>query len=316
MQKISVIIPVYNTEKYIKKCIDSVINQSYENIEIIIVNDGSEDKSGEIIKEYITSYNNKIVYLEKENGGLSDSRNYGMKHATGDYICFIDSDDYIDSDLFGKLHKYMDLNYDMIKYKLVKVNEEYNEIDRVDGPVFEEKTGIEAFNILYSSDVMMQPSWLYLYKKSFLYENKFKYPVGKYHEDFATTALIMLKAEKVASTNIYGYFYYQSATSITRGNDVIKKNKRAWDMLEHYDFMIDTIKKINLDKNTKDNLKLFYTNNILLKIEEVSKEKKNQYINEIKKRKMIKNIKVRNIKQFIKRILLTININWYLSLRK
>lgn len=315
MKKISVIIPVYNTERYLRKCLNSIINQEYQNLEIIIVNDGSTDKSEDIIKEYVKE-NNKIIYLTKENGGLSDCRNYGMKYATGDYICFVDSDDYLDKELFEKLKKYIDLEYDMIKYKLVKVDENYKETEKINGPIFENKSGIEAFNILCDSDVMLQPACLYLYKTSLLKENKFEYPVGKYHEDFARTLLIMLKANKVASTNVFGYYYYQSQTSITRGNEETKKSKRAWDMLDHYDFMIEKIREYNLDKNTEYNLKKYYTNNILIKTNELSKANRQKYIKEIKQRKLIKNIKVKNFKQLIKRMILSININWYLKLRK
>ena len=90
MSKVSVIVPVYNVEKYIKKCLESLVNQTLRDIEIIVVNDGSQDKSKEIIAEYVRKYPN-IVYVEKENGGLSDARNYGMKYAKGDYIAFVDS---------------------------------------------------------------------------------------------------------------------------------------------------------------------------------------------------------------------------------
>lgn len=314
MEKISIIIPIYNVEKYLKKCLDSVENQKYKNIEVILVNDGSKDKSEEIIKKYQENYSN-IKALKKENGGLSDARNFGVKSATGDYICFIDSDDYIDENLFSNLEKYLDLDYDMIKYKLIKVDENYNQIEKIDGPIFENKTGEESFNILYGQDIMLQPAWLYLYKKSFWDENKFEYPVGKVHEDFATTALIMLKAKKVISTNIYGYYYYQSNSSITRGNDESKKMKRALDMLDHYDNMIQRIKTYDISKITEENIKIYYTNCIILKIEELSEENKKIYIKEIKKRKMFKNIKSRNFKQLLKKIVLNINVNWYLKLR-
>ena len=314
MKKISIIIPIYNVEKYLEKCLNSVEKQKYKNIEVILVNDGSTDKSQEIIKKYQENYKN-IKALKKENGGLSDSRNYGVKNATGDYICFIDSDDYIDENLFSDLEKYLDLDYDMIKYKLIKVDENYNQIEKIDGPIFENKTGEEAFNILYGQDVMLQPSWLYLYKKSFWDENKFEFPVGKIHEDFATIPLIMLKAKKVISTNIYGYYYYQSNSSITRGNDESKKMKRALDMLDHYDHMMQEIKKYNISKITKENIKIYYTNCIILKTEELSKENEKIYIKEIKKRKMFKNIKARNFKQILKKIILNVNINWYLKLR-
>ncbi len=314
MKKISIIIPVYNVEKYLKRCLDSVENQKYKNIEVILVNDGSTDKSEEIIKKYQEEYSN-IKYLKKINGGLSDSRNFGIKNATGDYICFIDSDDYIDESLLSSLERYLDADYDMIKYKLIKVDENYNQIEKIGGPIFENKTGEEAFNILYGQDVMLQPAWLYLYKKSFWDENKFQYPVGKIHEDFARTALIMLRAKKVISTNIYGYYYYQSNSSITRGNDESKKMKRALDMLDHYDYMIQIINSYNISKITKENIKIYYTNCIILKIEELSEENKKNYIKEIKKRKMFKNIKARSFKQLLKRIILNINVNWYLKLR-
>ena len=92
---------------------------------------------------------------------------------------------------------------------MIKVDENYKEIGKVEGPIFENKNGEEAFNLLYGNDVMLQPAWLYLYKKSFWDRNKFEYPVGMNHEDFARTALIMLKADSVASTNVYGYYYVQ-----------------------------------------------------------------------------------------------------------
>ena len=196
MKLISVIIPIYNTQKYLKKCIDSVECQSYNNIEIILVNDGSTDSSEKIIQPYLQKYEN-IKYYKKENGGLSDARNYGIPYATGEYIAFLDSDDYVDLDTYEK------------------VDENYNETEKVYGPIFEEKTGEEAFNTLYYQDVMLQPAWLYLYKTEFWKENNFEYPLGKLHEDFALTSLIMLKAKKVSSTNVYGYYYYQSSSSIT-----------------------------------------------------------------------------------------------------
>ena len=93
--KVSVIVPVYNTYDYLNKCLDSLVNQSFKDYEIIIVNDGSTDDSEKIIKKYQKKYSN-IKYYYKENGGLSSARNYGIKYANGDYIAFVDSDDYVD----------------------------------------------------------------------------------------------------------------------------------------------------------------------------------------------------------------------------
>ena len=101
--KVSVIVPVYNVEKYLKRCLDSLIHQTLKDIEIIIVNDGSTDQSGDVAEQYGKCYENVIV-ISKKNGGLSDARNYGMKYARGEYIAFVDSDDYVEKSMFEKLY--------------------------------------------------------------------------------------------------------------------------------------------------------------------------------------------------------------------
>ena len=314
MSQVSVIIPVYNVEKYIDKCLESVVNQTYNDIEIIVVNDGTKDNSEEIINNYLKKYNN-VKYLIKENGGLSDARNYGVKYATGEYIAFLDADDYLDYNLFSNLQSYMNQNIDLIKYKMIRVDENGNNIDKINGPVFEKMNGQQAFNELFCKDTMMQPAWLYLYKKSFWDENKFEYPVGKLHEDFAITSLIILRAKSVVSTDIYGYYYVQSSERITRGNEQSKVMRRAMDLLEHYDYMIGKIKGYNLDKTTEENVKIYYTNCIILKLGELSKENKKIYKKEIENRGLYNNIKARNIKQLIKKLLLKMNVNLYLKMR-
>ena len=105
MPKVSIIVPVYNVEKYIEKCLESLVNQTLEDIEIIVVNDGTKDNSKEKILQYIEKYPQKIVYLEKENGGLSDARNYGLPVAKGEYIAFLDSDDYIEKNMYEEMYK-------------------------------------------------------------------------------------------------------------------------------------------------------------------------------------------------------------------
>ena len=105
MKKVSVIVPFYNVEKYIDKCLNSLVNQTLEDIEIIIVNDGSKDNSETIAKEYASKYKNKIIYLKKENGGLSDARNYAIPYATGEYIAFLDSDDYVEVNMYEQMYE-------------------------------------------------------------------------------------------------------------------------------------------------------------------------------------------------------------------
>ena len=101
-KKISIIVPIYNTEQYLERCLQSLINQDYKNIEIILVNDGSEDNSLDICNKY-KNKDNRIIVIDKEHTGVSDTRNIGIKRATGDYIGFVDSDDYIDKDMFKNL---------------------------------------------------------------------------------------------------------------------------------------------------------------------------------------------------------------------
>ena len=315
MKKISVIVPFYNISKCLRRCVDSIINQTFNNIEVILINDGSTDNSGEIAKEYLKKYPEKIKYFEKNNGGLSDARNFGIKHVTGNYIMFLDSDDYITDNLFRDLEQYMEENYDMIKYKISKVDEEGNILEKNYSPIFEDKTGEEAFEILYKQDKMTEVACIYLYRSEFFIKNNFKYLIGSYHEDFGLTPLILLKAKKVASTDIDGYNYVQTNNSITRGNDD-KLYKRAQDLLKHYDNMLEEIEKYNISNRSKENIKIYYTNAIILAANNLKGQEQKQYIKEINKRQMINNIKIRDFKQLIKKIILKISIKLYLKLRK
>lgn len=311
MKKISIIIPVYNTEKYIERCLNSVINQKYENKEIIVINDGSTDKSEEKINKYI----NKITYIKKENSGLSDTRNVGIEKATGEYIMFIDSDDYIEECLLDKLKPYINQEIEMIKYKSRKVTEEGKEIQIMDGPVFETTKGEEAFSKMCFTDQLMETACIYLYKTELLKKNQFRFSKGLYHEDFGLIPLIILKAETFVSTGICGYNYVQSSNSITRNEDYQKTKRKVYDLLTHYDKITEQMERYDIKQETKQDVRIFCTNAILLRLNELTKEDKKELIKEIRKRKMQKNIIVRNPKQLLKRIILEISISAYLKLR-
>ena len=205
-------------------------------------------------------------------------------------------------------------DYDLIKIKISKVDEQGDIIDKNYSPEFYEKTGEEAFEILYKSDVMTEVAWSYIYKTSFIKENNFKFAKGLYHEDFGLIPLTILKAKKVASTDVGTYNYVQTQNSITRGQNS-KKVKMAKDLLTHYDNMIKEIDTYDVSKKSKENLKIYYTNCIILNTINLQGSDRKNYIKEIKKRKMTQNIKARNIKQLIKKVILAINIEWYLKLR-
>ena len=315
MPKISVIIPVYNTEKYIEKCLESLAKQEMQDFEVIVVNDGSTDNSENVIKNYMQSSKLNIKYLEKENGGLASARNYGVEKASGKYISFLDSDDYLDKNLFSELEKYIDKDIDLIKFKMKKVDEKGRLIEKLDGPVFDICSGKQAYEKLCTSDKYMDPACIYLYKREFFVENNFKYKL-RYHEDFGLTSLIIVQAKTVVSTDICGYNYLQTEESLTRSKDDSKNIDRAKDMLIHYDNMLAVIDaNYDLSEKTKELVKRYYTNSVVLKAESLKGKEKRNYIKEIKYRMMYKNIKPENLKQKIKRILLKYSISLYLKMR-
>lgn len=310
MAKISAIVPVYNTEKYIKRCLDSLVNQTIKDeMEIIVVNDGSTDNSEEIIKQY-----KQVKYYTKENEGLAKTRNFGIKKANSEYVMFVDSDDYIEENFIEKIKPYIDRNIDIIKFKLQKIDENGKILEKIDGPVFEETIGEEAFNKLFSKDMLIESACIYVIKKELFTKYNFQFQ-QTYHEDFGLIPLIIIIAKSMVSISDYLYSYVQVENSITRNEDYKKTIHRMNDCLAHYDNMVKETNKMKLNKKTLENVKIFYTNSIILKLEELNDNDKKYYINEIKARKMYRNIKVRNFKQLLKKIILRINIKLYLKIR-
>jgi len=288
--------------------------QQNENFEVLIINDGSTDNSEQIIKEYIEKSNN-IRFISKENTGVADTRNLGIKEATGKYILFLDADDYIDDKLLEDLETFIENDIDLIKFKLKKVDSKGNYIEKINGPVFEIISGEEGFNKLYSTDVLLDSPCLYLIKKELFVNNNLWFKENTYHEDFGLIPLLIIKAKSMVSTEYYYYYYVQSENSIVRNDDYNKTLKRVYDTLIHYDNMINYVENNNLKEQTIDNIKSYYTNAIILKIEELEPKDQKIFIKEIKKRNMFKNIKVRNIKQLLKKILLLINVRLYLKIK-
>lgn len=315
MCKLSIIVPVYNTGTHLKKCINSILMQKLEDIEILIINDGSTDNSSIILKEYAKQNPEKITYYEKKNAGIADTRNFGIQKAKGKYILFVDSDDYIKEGLIEELRKYIDEDIDIIKFKLERVSKEGNTLEKVDGPVFEKVDGETAFNMLCFSDVLLDSPCVYVFKKELFTKNNLEFKVRTEHEDFGLIPLVIIKAKSVVSINTYGYCYLQSVGSITRNEDYGKTLKKFNDVLSHYDTMIEFIEKQEISDKTKKNIKTYYTNAIILKLKAIKKQDLKVYIQKIKERKMINNIQVNNLKQLIKKMLLKINVKWYLKLK-
>ena len=318
MAKISIIVPIYNAEKNIKKCLESINEQIAleSEIEVILINDGSTDNTDEIVKEYIEKHmkNKDVKYFTKKNEGVAKTRNYGLNKSTGDYILFVDSDDYISKDTIKILEPYIQKNIDIIKFKLQRLDETGKIIERVDGPVFDGITGQEAFDKLYSTDVLIDSPCVYLIKKDIFTKNKLEFK-GTYHEDFGLIPILIILSSKVVSLPDYLYQYTQGQDSITRNDDYDKTLIKMKDCFFHYDRMLKIIENIKLDKITKENIKIYYTNAILMKLSNLKENDKKTFIKEMKDRKMYNNIKIRNIKQLIKKIILNIDVNLYLKLK-
>lgn len=215
MKQISVIIPVYNVEKYLEKCVYSILNQTLEADEIILVNDGSTDKSGEICNR-LESENERIRVLNKENGGLSDARNYGVKNSNGQYITFIDSDDYVRCDYLELLYKGLKKNnadISVVNHQSVYENSKDETKQYKDtAATIEVMDGKQILKYALLGEKGSLSAWAKLYKRGYVVENPF--PVGKLYEDMEIIYNIYLKATKIAIINEKAYYYLQRDNSI------------------------------------------------------------------------------------------------------
>ena len=306
--KFSIIIPVYNVEKYIKKCLDSIKSQTYENYEVIIINDGSKENEEKIIKKYLKD--ERFSYYKKENGGLSDARNYGVKYATGDYLIFIDSDDYIAKDLLKNLNKSLKKNIvDVLKYSINVVNENGKLLEKIKTNSFNVSNKKEAIkNIL--KDKYIEPAWMYTYNFKFWKKYDFRYPKGTIHEDFGLTPIILSKAETLASIDYRGYNYVIRSNSIMNQTSYEKIVKRVNDFKNHY-----LNHKNKLDKNNEiDKLLLgFSAFATIVKGRELNDEDRKEYIRFIKKEKLIQKINNTSLKKFLIKLYLYLFLNVYLT---
>ena len=219
--KISVIIPIYNSEYYLKKCIESVINQTYKNLEIILVNDGSTDKSSYICNEYMMK-DDRIKVINKENSGVSDSRNHGISASTGEYIAFLDSDDWIDSNLYNVLYNLIiKNNSDISVCNFKRVNNEEEKLKFSSNEFI--YNNIEAIEEIYGERYIqfIGVVWNKLYKRELFSELRF--PKGRIHEDEYISPLLMFKAKKIVYTDRELIYYRKTLNSIMNTKFNVKR---------------------------------------------------------------------------------------------
>ena len=310
MIKYSFIVPVYNTEKYLKKCLDSLVNQTYKDFEIIVVNDGSTDKSSNIISKYQKKYKN-IIVIDKENEGLSMARNRGVQKSSGKYIIFVDSDDYVSNKLLEEVDKKID-DSDILRFQIATEDEEYTKINEYHEEGFESMCGYDAFKYL-SSYHFVEPAWCYVIRKNYYIENKFSFKKDVYHEDFGLIPYVIYKARKVKSIDFIGYYYIQRNGSIMNNNDYKKTVKKAFDMIEQYKTMRLFAKNINRKNNLDDYFLSYISNSVIVKARELKKDEKKVYINELKKLNVFDGVLVNTRIRRFKKYLMKHNLNLYLK---
>lgn len=283
---VTIVVPVYNVEEYLDRCVQSIVTQTYSNLEIILVDDGSPDRCGEMCDDWAQK-DNRILVFHKDNGGLSDARNYGIKRAHGEYISFIDSDDWVtkyyiqhlvdaiekdNADLamcwYKKVSKFEELNINdssLIKYKYLLTEGCLGDL------LYQKKTDTCAWGKLYSNRLF----------------SILNYPVGKLYEDIPVTYAAILASKRIARIENEDYYYFQRNNSIQH----MEFNKQKLDAIRHIKAMTDEI-QINYPALKKACVCRYFSvlNNMLFQIgnTEDSSELISYLWNEIKKyRKVI-----------------------------
>ncbi len=211
---VSIVVPVYNVKDYLKKCLDSIIGQTYRRIEIILVDDGSNDGSEKIVDDY-SKTDNRIVVIHKENGGLSSARNVGIDMAKGDYITFVDSDDFVDSNMIEKMLKEaVDRSADLVICNRIYYYENGKTIVKKKYDKTAEMTPCESLRELMLGKKYDMAAWAKMYKKELF--NDIRFPVGKISEDYFVMYKLFDLSNKVVLIPDHLYYYAQRKGSISK----------------------------------------------------------------------------------------------------
>ena len=237
MKKVSVIIPVYNVENYLRKCLNSLVNQTLKDIEIIVVNDGTLDNSQEIIDEYVKKYPKKVVSIIQENGGQGAARNTGLLHAKGEYIGYVDSDDYVEENMYEELYKKAkeeDSDIVICGNNVVKENYEFLSKEDVDKEFLLGKMAV----------------WNKIYKKNIIVDNKIQFRSKVWYEDLDFTMKVYFSSKKISYVDkpLYNYLLREGSTM---NNNNIKRNL---ELIEAFDSLIDYCKDKKIYNKVKDEI--------------------------------------------------------------
>lgn len=309
MKKFSIIVPVYNVERYLSICIQSILCQSTCDYEMILIDDGSTDRSGEICDKYAQKYSN-IHVIHQENQGLSAARNRGIEIAGGEYLLFLDSDDYyLNSNCLDKIEQKTD-NADIVVFNWVSVDESHpSKSLHPKGPM----SHLKAFysnGKEYLEDAFFQMAaypwyvWLYAIRKDYWMQQSFQFKTGVCYEDVQLTYRILIKAQgiHVIKDGIYAYREKREGSIVTEF-----KKTTATDLLSHCQ---KNIEEIENEPNISKNLKRYLCNNfsghfyyVLNRVYRVAKEDQDKLLNDLKKAQWICKYTVFGIKHSIEYVM-------------
>lgn len=275
MVDISVIVPVYNAENYLKACMDSLVNQTKKEIEIIAINDGSKDNSLKILEDYESKYPNLVKVLSQENQGLSVTRNNGIKVAKGKYVFFVDSDDVVKTNILEKLWKKVEeYEYDLIAYDVELIYPE--KIVIVKSGILEDKKDLskEDKNRLFQN--MYCVAWNKLYKKELFDDENMLFTPGIWFEDVLVLHKLIPNLKSIAHIDFAGYEYYQRENSIT-----YTYSEKLIDIHFVMESILKYYKKANFFDDYRDELEYMYVRYMYATyIKRLSKSKDKNRFNE------------------------------------
>lgn len=248
MTKISIIVPVYNVEIYLERCLNSLVKQTLKDIEIIVVNDGSPDNSQKIIDKYAKKYNNLKAYTKK-NGGLSSARNFGLKYANGEYIAFVDSDDYVERDMYEKMYnKAKQNNYDIVVCNLNYIYE--TKIVKAYSNISNELTNKDE--IKKSMNYIYPSAWNKIFNRK-LFDNDVRFKEKVWFEDVEFLYRLYPYIESIGVVNDHLYNYVQREGTITH-----TYNEKINDYISNWNGIIEFYKDRNLSEEYKQELEYSY----------------------------------------------------------
>lgn len=270
---ITIIVPVYNVEEYLVRCIESIVNQTYKNLEIILVDDGSVDKSGLICDDY-ASRDTRIVVIHKENSGQSAARNQALEIANGQYIAFVDSDDYVTDDYIEYMYSLlMKSSADVVMCGLKKVYTIEEVLDEYPECITEYDAREALENLLYQRQIIPSPCCK-LYKRELFKE--IRYPEGMYYEDLAVIYRILDLCNKVVVSKKQKYFYFQRKNSTMNLQFNLKKMQRIQVVNEMQEYIVQRYSELY----TATEVRCFIAGVQVFR--EIPKDKKyNKYIEEV-----------------------------------